>query len=257
MTLSKAPIVALSVVAMLAAPLPVSAQAPSDLRDLVGARAGSAEGEVQRRGYSFVRTQEGGTAKWSYWRRGDDCVQITTRDGRYAAIDRADRDHSHSHAVAFGGKVCDHRAHLGRVFLQKAHVVHGLINCVLQAVVLRRVVEKQALPEIIPDSDGGEQTHRRKPRNCQRNHNLKQRAPLAGVLLGPGRVVPAQQRTVEVSQRGHVLGVQDRGVQVTGTGARAIVLGYTTRAPEELGSSAFNWNTSNFNRPNPRDDGWA
>ena len=97
MTLSKAPIVALSVVAlsvvaMLAAPLPVSAQAPSDLSDLVGARAGSAEGEVQRRGYSFVRTQEGGTAKWSYWRRGDDCVQITTRDGRYAAIDRADRD---------------------------------------------------------------------------------------------------------------------------------------------------------------------
>lgn len=51
--------------------------------------------------------------------------------------------------------------------------------------------------------------------------------------------------------------LQDRGVQVTGTGGRAIVLGYTTRSPEELGSSAFNWNTSNFNRPNPRDDGWA
>ena len=51
--------------------------------------------------------------------------------------------------------------------------------------------------------------------------------------------------------------LQDRGVQVTGTGARAMVLGYSLRAPEELGSAAFNWNTSGFNRPNPRDDGWA
>ena len=35
---------------MLATALPASAQAPSALRDLVGARAGQAEGELNRRG---------------------------------------------------------------------------------------------------------------------------------------------------------------------------------------------------------------
>ena len=92
MTRSKAPGAVLAAAALLAAALPVAAQTPPDLRDLVGARAGQAEGAVQSRGYAFVRTEEGGSAKWSYWRRGDDCVQITTRDGRYASIDRADRD---------------------------------------------------------------------------------------------------------------------------------------------------------------------
>lgn len=51
--------------------------------------------------------------------------------------------------------------------------------------------------------------------------------------------------------------LQDRGIQVVGTGSRAMVLGYTTRVPKELGSGAFSWDTSNFNRNNPRDDGWA
>ena len=88
MTLFKAPVAILSVAALLAVSVPAYAQTPPDLRDLVGARAGQAEGAVQSRGYEFVRTQEGGNSKWSYWRRGNDCVQITTTDGRYAAIDR-------------------------------------------------------------------------------------------------------------------------------------------------------------------------
>lgn len=92
MTLSKAPIAVLAAAALLAASVPASAQTPPDLRDLVGARAGQAEGTVQSRGYAFVRTQEGGDSKWSYWRRGNDCVQITTTDGRYASIDRMDRN---------------------------------------------------------------------------------------------------------------------------------------------------------------------
>lgn len=92
MTLSKAPCAVLATVALLASSLPAHAQTPPDLRDLVGARAGQAEGEVQSRGYQFVRTQEGGDSKWSYWRRGNDCVQITTTDGRYASIDRMDRN---------------------------------------------------------------------------------------------------------------------------------------------------------------------
>lgn len=49
--------------------------------------------------------------------------------------------------------------------------------------------------------------------------------------------------------------LQDRGVQVTGTGSRAMVLGFSTRGVENGGGAA--WNTSSFNRPNPRDDGWA
>lgn len=91
MTLYKTSVAVLAASGLLAASLPASAQTPSDLSDLVGARAGQAEGAVQGRGYEFVRTQEGGSSKWSYWRRGNDCVQITTTDGRYAAIDRADR----------------------------------------------------------------------------------------------------------------------------------------------------------------------
>lgn len=92
MTLPQAPVAVLAAAALLAASVPASAQTPPDLRDLVGARAGQAEGAVESRGYQFVRTQEGGNSKWSYWRRGGDCVQITTTDGRYASIDRMDRN---------------------------------------------------------------------------------------------------------------------------------------------------------------------
>lgn len=77
---------------MLPSAAPAFAQTPSDLRDLVGARAGQAEGALQARGYTFVRTQEGGTSKRSYWRRGDQCVQVTTSDGRYQSIDRMSGD---------------------------------------------------------------------------------------------------------------------------------------------------------------------
>lgn len=49
--------------------------------------------------------------------------------------------------------------------------------------------------------------------------------------------------------------LQDRGVQIQGTGSRAMVLGYSARAPHEGGTS--NWNTGNYDRPNPREDGWA
>jgi len=62
------------------------AQVPSDLRDLVGAKAGQAEGELRSRGYHDVRSQQGNGSSQTYWRRGDTCVQITTRDGRYLTI---------------------------------------------------------------------------------------------------------------------------------------------------------------------------
>lgn len=61
---------------------------PRDLSDLVGARASSGESELQNRGYSFVKTEEGEDRKWSYWwnnnRRA--CVTVMTYQGRYGAI---------------------------------------------------------------------------------------------------------------------------------------------------------------------------
>ncbi|QNQ11488.1 hypothetical protein H3Z74_10325 [Sphingomonas alpina] len=64
------------------------AQAPSDLLDLVYARAAGGDTQMQMRGYRFVRTTTGGTAKWSLWwnDRNRQCVQITTSNGRYSAI---------------------------------------------------------------------------------------------------------------------------------------------------------------------------
>lgn len=72
---------------------PVLAQTPSRLNDLVGARAGQSEAELQRRGYQATdRSEVVGDGRLSYWRRGDECVSIMTRDGRYESINQAGRD---------------------------------------------------------------------------------------------------------------------------------------------------------------------
>jgi hypothetical protein len=71
---------------------PVLAQTPPALRDMVGARAGQAEGEIQRRGYqSTDRSEVVGDGRLSYWRRGNECVAIMTQDGRYTSINQAGR----------------------------------------------------------------------------------------------------------------------------------------------------------------------
>jgi len=71
---------------------PVVAQTPQALSDLVGARAGQAEAEVQRRGYQATdRSETVGDGRMTYWRRGNDCVSIMTRDGRYESINQAGR----------------------------------------------------------------------------------------------------------------------------------------------------------------------
>lgn len=71
---------------------PVMAQTPQALTDLVGARAGQAEAEVQRRGYQATdRSETVGDGRMTYWRRGNDCVSILTRDGRYESINQASR----------------------------------------------------------------------------------------------------------------------------------------------------------------------
>ena len=56
----------------------------SDLADFVGAKGGQAEGGLNQRGYSLVRT-EGLTAYW-YNPTNNTCAQIVTSDGRYSSI---------------------------------------------------------------------------------------------------------------------------------------------------------------------------
>ncbi|WP_426167574.1 hypothetical protein [Sandarakinorhabdus sp. DWP1-3-1] len=82
---------AMAAVALSMTQLPVAALAqdtPPGLKDLVGARAGQAEGELGRRGYDLVRTETGDDRKWTYWFNATygRCVSIATMDGRYNSI---------------------------------------------------------------------------------------------------------------------------------------------------------------------------
>ncbi len=61
---------------------------PSDVRDLVGARAAGAESELASRGYVNAGMQSGEDRKWTYWwndRRGV-CLSVSTVGGRYDSI---------------------------------------------------------------------------------------------------------------------------------------------------------------------------
>ena len=62
-----------------------------DLADLVGARAGQAEGELGRRGYVYAKGSTSGDSKYSSWynRSSGRCVMIRTADGRYQSIVQA------------------------------------------------------------------------------------------------------------------------------------------------------------------------
>lgn len=73
--------------AMTAAPA-LAQDTPRDLRDMVGARAGQAEGELVRRGYRNVRGEKGDDRSYTYWWNDDRraCVTIATMDGRYSSI---------------------------------------------------------------------------------------------------------------------------------------------------------------------------
>lgn len=82
------------------------AQTPSDVADLVGARAAGAETAIQSRGYVFVKTETGDDRKYSYWwnARMRQCVTVATMEGRYASI------------TLSPAPDCKHaRAHLGKI----------------------------------------------------------------------------------------------------------------------------------------------
>ena len=67
----------------------VSAQDPAPaLQDLIGARGGDGEYQLQQRGYTFIRTEKTGSDAYSYWQENENgqCVVVRTSEGRYASI---------------------------------------------------------------------------------------------------------------------------------------------------------------------------
>ncbi len=67
---------------------PVPQPRSTGLDDLVGARAGQAEGELTRRGYRNMRGEKGDDRSYTYWwnERRRQCVTIATMNGRYDSI---------------------------------------------------------------------------------------------------------------------------------------------------------------------------
>jgi hypothetical protein len=77
-----------SVVAIALMATPLTAKAPS-LTDLVGAKASSGETALERRGYTFITSNEAEyNTKHSYWWNGSQkhCAHVETYDGQYTAI---------------------------------------------------------------------------------------------------------------------------------------------------------------------------
>lgn len=66
----------------------VAQNTPRELKDLVGIRASSGESELQRRGYTWVKTTEGSDRKWSNWWNNSKrlCITVATVNGRYDSI---------------------------------------------------------------------------------------------------------------------------------------------------------------------------
>lgn len=78
-----------AVLACLVLAAPAAAQnTPSDLSDLVGARAAGGEAQLQQRGYVWISTQTGSDRKWSYWwnQSRASCITVQTVDGKYASV---------------------------------------------------------------------------------------------------------------------------------------------------------------------------
>jgi hypothetical protein len=74
---------------LLGTALPAAAGAQSTgLEDVVGARAGQGEMELQRRGYVNIRGEQGDDRAYTYWWNADrrQCVSIATMEGRYNSI---------------------------------------------------------------------------------------------------------------------------------------------------------------------------
>ena len=66
----------------------VNAATPSELSDLVGAKASGGETQLENRGYTFIKTEKGEDRSWSNWYKASNktCVTVVTYNGRYDSI---------------------------------------------------------------------------------------------------------------------------------------------------------------------------
>ena len=85
-----------SVAALVAASMlatPVLAKQVPGLQDLVGARGGGGETQLEMRGYTHIETHHDGDRKHSYWWNRDNkqCAHVVTWDGRYQSVENASR----------------------------------------------------------------------------------------------------------------------------------------------------------------------
>jgi hypothetical protein len=67
---------------------PAAAQAPSDVRDLVGVRASFGERQLKSREYRFRHTETGRDRKWTFWWKSSirQCISVVTLDGQFDSI---------------------------------------------------------------------------------------------------------------------------------------------------------------------------
>lgn len=82
---------AMSLAGLLAATVtgvPAQAAAPSDVQDLVGAKASSGESALESRGYVLQSGSKGDDRSYTYWWHPTkkQCLSVATRDGRYDTI---------------------------------------------------------------------------------------------------------------------------------------------------------------------------
>jgi len=136
---------------LLAGLLPAFATAQSTgLDDMVGARAGQAEGELQRRGYENTGGQKGDDRSYSNWWNAErrQCVTIATMNGRYDSITPTtapDCRKSGKNATQTGDYTRDHHDRDGQ---RAAGGVADLSD--LQALCRARVAEKYDLRPSAP-----------------------------------------------------------------------------------------------------------
>jgi hypothetical protein len=73
---------------MLVGAAPADAQAPSDVRDLVGARASVGERQLKSRGYLLTHTQTGADRKWTFWWSSSirQCISVVTLNDQFDSI---------------------------------------------------------------------------------------------------------------------------------------------------------------------------
>lgn len=79
---------ACTALALALSPVAAAAKSASSLNDLVGVKASGAENDMESRGWVLTDGHKGQNAAYTYWWNPGrkNCVMVTTRDGRYAAI---------------------------------------------------------------------------------------------------------------------------------------------------------------------------